>query len=90
MQSTNNLTGAQMSTIDEILGLLKDGKWHDLEEIAEKAALPKVKAEMVVNFLAEYDFIQLNKNDEQVKLKRSILEFFNEIQRIEKEDALQH
>jgi hypothetical protein len=72
-----------MSTIDEILWLLKDGEWHDLDEITEKA-------EMVVSFLGEYDFIQINKDLKKVKLKPSILEFFNEIQRIEKEDALRH
>jgi hypothetical protein len=79
-----------MSTIDEILWLLKDGEWHDLEEITEKAEIPQVKAEMVVSFLGEYDFIQINKDLKKVKLKQSILEFFNEIQRIEKEDALRH
>jgi DNA-binding IclR family transcriptional regulator len=78
-----------MSTIDEILWLLKDGNWHDLEEIAEKAEIPKVKAEMVLSFLNEYDFIQ-TKDLSKVKIKPSILEFFNEIQRIEKEDALRH
>ena len=77
-----------MSAIDEILWLLKDGKWHDLEEIAETAEIPKVKAEMVVSFLGEYDFIQINEDLKRLKLKPSILEFFNEIQRIEKEDAL--
>ena len=77
-----------MSTIDEILWLLKDGEWHALEEIAEKAEIPKFKAEMVVSFLVEYDFIQINKHLQKVKLKQSIIEFFNEIQRIEKEDAL--
>ena len=77
-----------MSTIDEILWLLKDGNWHDLEEIVEKAEIPKVKTEMVLNFLNEYDFIQIK--DLKVKIKPSILEFFNEIQRIEKEDTLRH
>ena len=79
-----------MSNIDEILWLLKDGEWHDLKEIAEKVALPQDKVEMVASFLAEYDFIQLNENNKQAKLKPTILEFFKEIQRIEKEDALQH
>ena len=77
-----------MSTIDEILWLLKDGNWHDLEEIVEKAEIPKVKTEMVLSFLNEYDFIQIK--DLKVKIKPSILEFFNEIQRIEKEDTLRH
>jgi DNA-binding IclR family transcriptional regulator len=75
-----------MSTIDEILWLLKDGEWHELEEIAEKAEIPKVKAEMVVSFLGEYDFIQINEDQKRLKIKQAILKFFNEIQRIEKED----
>ncbi len=79
-----------MSTIDKILWLLKDGEWHNLKEIAEKATLPKVKAEMVVSFLGEYDFIQLNENLKRAKLKPSIRKFFEEIQRIEKEDVLNH
>jgi hypothetical protein len=74
-----------MSAIDEILWLLKDGKWHDLEEITKKLALPKIKAELAVSFLAEYDFIQLNKNDGRAKLQPSTLEFIEEIQRLEKE-----
>ena len=79
-----------MSTIDEILWLLEDGNWHNLEKIAEKAEISKVKAEMVASFLDEYDFIQINKDLKKAKLKPSILEFFYEIQRIEKEDDLRH
>ena len=74
-----------MSAIDEILWLLKDGGWHDLKEITKKVALSKLKAEIAVNFLGEYDFIQLNKNVKRVKLQPSMLEFIEEIQRLEKE-----
>ena len=74
-----------MSAIDKVLWLLKDGEWHDLTEITEKVALPKFKAEIVVSFLWEYDFIQLNKNVRRVKLQPSMLEFIEEIQRLEKE-----
>jgi len=74
-----------MSVIDEILWLLKDGEWHDLEEIAKKRALPKNKAELAFRFLAEYDFIQLNKNTKKVKLHPSTLEFIKQIQQLEKE-----
>ena len=79
-----------MLTIDKIIWLLKDGEWHELEEIAKKAEIPKVKAEMAANFLGEYDFIQMNENLKRLKLKPAILEFLNEIQRIEKEDELRH
>ena len=77
-----------MSTIDDILWLLKDGEWHDLKEIAEKVALPQTKAELVVSFLGEYDFIQLNENNKKVRLQPPLLEFIKEIQRLEQETAL--
>jgi DNA-binding IclR family transcriptional regulator len=79
-----------MSVIDELLWLLRNGKWHNLEEISEKAALSKFKVEIAVNFLWEYNFIQLHKKARKIRLQPSILEFINKIQRIEKEEALSH
>jgi DNA-binding IclR family transcriptional regulator len=74
-----------MSAIDEILYLLKDGEWHELKEITKKVALPQFKVELAVNFLEEYDFIQLNESVRKVKLQPAILRFIEEIQRLEKE-----
>lgn len=79
-----------MSAIDEILWLLKDGKWHDLKEVTEKVALPKIKTEIAVSFLREYNFILLNKKTKKVRLQPSTREFIEEIQRLEKEEALSH
>ena len=79
-----------MSVIDEILWLLRNGKWHNLEEIRENITLSEFKAEIAVNFLSEYNFIQLNKRADRVKLQPSIVEFINKIQSIEKEEALSH
>jgi hypothetical protein len=79
-----------MSAIDEVLLLLKDGEWHDLKEITEKVALPKFKTEKVVNFLSEYDFIQLNENILKIKIKPPIRDFFEKIQRIENKETLSH
>ena len=74
-----------MSTIDETLSLLKDCKWHSLNEIIEKLALSEHQAEKVISFLDEYDFIKLNKDTNQVKIQSTILKFIEEIQRLEKE-----
>ena len=73
-----------MSSIDEVLWLLKDGEWHDLKEITRKVALPETKAEMVISFLGEFNFIQLNGNIKRAKLQNSMLKFIEEIQRLEK------
>jgi hypothetical protein len=42
-----------MSTIDYVITLLKDGKWHDIQEVTELVAPPKPRTEMVISFLSE-------------------------------------
>jgi len=89
----NNLTISEESVlpaIDEILWLLEDGKWHNLREITENSSLPISKAKMAVRFLWEYGFIQVNENRKEAKLCPLMLKFVNEIQRVEKEEALGH
>ena len=45
-----------MSTVDEVMDILKDGKRHSLSEIAERLELTQKKAGEILQFLAEYDF----------------------------------
>ena len=73
-----------MSTIDDVIMLLKDGKWHDIQEVTKTVALPKAKAEMVISFLEEYDFIQYEEDTKKIRLQASMLEFIEGIQRLEK------
>ena len=90
---SNNFTvpeEAVLPAIDKILRLLKDGKWHNLGEIIEKCSSPKPKAKMAVSFLWEYDFIELNENGRKAKLRPLMLNFIDEIQLVEKEEALSH
>ena len=90
---SNNFTiseEAVLLAIDEILWLLKDGKWHNLRESIEKCSLPKSEVKMAVSFLLEYDFIQVDENGRKAKLRPLVLKFINEIQRVEKEEALSH
>ena len=75
-----------MSAIDEILSLFKDGDWHNLNEITENNKQHPSKAEILVNFLAEYNFVELNQDNKQVRLQSLMVEFLDEIQRLEKEE----
>jgi hypothetical protein len=79
-----------MSVIDKILWLLRDGEWDTLKEITENIALSKFKAKIAINFLGEYDFIQLNEKAEEIRLQPSMLKFLRNIQHIEKEEQLSH
>ena len=71
--------------IDEILELLKDGKWHSMNEVMEKSRLSEFKAETVMSFLAEYNFIQLDRERKKARLTPPALDFLKEIQRVEEE-----
>jgi DNA-binding IclR family transcriptional regulator len=73
--------------IDEILDVLKNGKWHNLKEISEKTHLQGLKVELLTQFLAEYDFIELNKKEHKTKLTPSLLGFLRKIQDIEEKEG---
>jgi len=93
MPHSNNFTipeETMLSTIDEILWSLKDGKWHNLKEITEKNSLTESKAKITINFLQEYNFIQVDKNELKTKLRPQMLNFIDEIQRVEKEETSSH
>lgn len=74
-----------MSVIDEVLLLLKDGDWHDLKEVTRVASLSDDTTEKVVSFLSEYEFIKLKEDAKEVRIQPIILEFLEQIQRLEKE-----
>lgn len=73
--------------IDDILKLLEDGRWHDLNEIRDKIELHDLKVESLTKFLAQYDFIKLDRDWKKAKLGSSIEEFLKKIRRIEEEEA---
>jgi len=79
-----------LSAIDEIVWLLKDEKWHSLAEILERCSSPKSKVKIAVSFLWEHGFIQVNGNGRKVRLRPLMLRFINEIQHVEREEALSH
>jgi len=65
--------------IDSFLMSLKNGKWHDLAEIAKKLASHEFRVEMIVSFLSDYGFIEFDKKGQKVKLNSLTREFIDEI-----------
>jgi DNA-binding IclR family transcriptional regulator len=64
-----------MPTIDQVLELLENGDWHELTEIARKSGLQQSKLEAVVDFLEEYEFIHVDKEQQRAKLTHPVLKF---------------
>ena len=74
---------ACLSPIDQTVELLRNGEWHEIEEIANRTKLIKFKLELIVNFLVEYNFIELDDEGEKIRLTPSSLSFLKRIQIVE-------
>ncbi len=72
-----------MLAIDQILDLLKNGEWHELREIVDRAQLHEVKVEIITSFLAEYDFLEFDKEEKKIKLSPQLQLFMKKIKDIE-------
>jgi DNA-binding IclR family transcriptional regulator len=76
-----------MPQIDEILSILRNGKWHDIREICEKTRMNALKVELLTNFLLEYNFIELDKKECKTRLTRPLFQFLKKIEESESENA---
>jgi DNA-binding IclR family transcriptional regulator len=70
-----------MPVIDEVLMLLEDGEWHHLKEILDKSGLAEFKLSMVLKFLAEYSFIEVEERSGTVRATPEFVQFLEEIHR---------
>ena len=61
--------------IDQVIELLRDGKWHTIKEISQKCKLHEFKTEILTEFLADYSFLMVNKKEKKAKLSRAFIEF---------------
>jgi len=73
-----------LPVIDEILDALKNGQWHDLKEISEEAHLSRFKFELLTNFLAEYNFIELDKKEQRTRLTPPLMIFIKKIEMVDR------
>ena len=56
--------------LEQLLTLLNDNVWHNVDEIAEKVQLPRDKLEQIIKFLTETDMIQHNPATNQIRLNQ--------------------
>ena len=77
-----------MPNVDAILELLVNGEWHDLKEIEMKAQLQDLDIASVTKFLAQYNFIKLDKEGRKARLDSSARNFLKKIRQLEGEENL--
>lgn len=74
-----------LPAIDRIIDLLKNGEWHELKEISDKTRLHEFKIEIITSFLAEYDFLEVDKRKKKIKLSPQLQLFLKKIKDVEQE-----
>ena len=72
-----------MPEVNDILELLENGRWHNLEEIRKKIQLQDIDITGVTKFLAKYDLIKVDKEGKKAKLDSSTQHFLKKIRRLE-------
>jgi len=54
--------------LENLLNLLSDNQWHNIDQIAATLEIPKEKIQQIATFLAETEIIQHNTTTNQIKL----------------------
>lgn len=73
---------------EAILQLLENGKWHYLNDITKTTSINRLKVETVTKFLAKYNFVNLDVEEQKVKLDPPTNRFLKKIRQIENEEKL--
>jgi DNA-binding IclR family transcriptional regulator len=75
--------------MDEILEILaRDRAWHSLDEIANRATLPKQETADIVWFLALYRFIVLKEHGNKARIRAGTSSFLEQIKKEERHSAM--
>jgi len=66
-------------SLEQVIRLLRDEQWHDIDEIASRTQLSPLRMQLVTEFLAKYGFIKLNRGKGKIRISRHMAEFFHRI-----------
>lgn len=69
-----------MYEIDEVVSLIQNGRWHNLEDVVKRTKLPELKTKKILEFLINHSFIDLDSEHKKVKMTPSLTKFLNENQ----------
>ena len=57
-----------MSTIDDVVELLRDGEWRNLQDLAKDLKLPPEKLQQIIQFLKNLEFIKLDEEQQKAQI----------------------
>jgi len=68
--------------IDSIFRVLLDGSWHSIKEVLEYLGDSEIKTVMAIRFLWRFGFVDVDENENQVKLSSPMFKFMSETEAI--------
>ena len=70
-------------SLEQILRLVRDGQWHDIDEVTERIHLSELKTQIITEFLANYGFIELDRKNRKIRISHSLAKFLRMISSVE-------
>ena len=67
--------GTAVSKLALVLEVLKDGEWHEIEELQQLVELNENQVHEIAAFLYEYDFATMDIINKKVKINKYFREF---------------
>jgi DNA-binding IclR family transcriptional regulator len=64
-----------VSKIVGVLEILRDGKWHALDEVRGKMNLTGSQVQQIVAFLEEYQFVTMDETGRMMKIEEAVRKF---------------
>jgi predicted transcriptional regulator len=74
-------------TIETVLQLLENQKWHNIKDISKEAKLNVSLVENITRFLEKYNFVKINETTQKVKLNPTTSKFLKKIRQLETEET---
>lgn len=77
----------KIGKVDQLFENLRDGRWHSLNEMARKTNMDEEKTKLIISFLEEFSFIQIDREKKKVRLDALTRKF---LEKIEKHETAAH
>ena len=61
-----------MSAIDDVVELLRDGEWHNLQDLANDLKLTPEKLQQIIQFLKSLELIELDKQQQKTQINKDL------------------
>jgi hypothetical protein len=68
--------------VDELVELLRDCRWHTMEELSRSTKISMPKMLLLTSFLAEYTFAEVDAERKKTRLSKAFAEFLEKTNRL--------